>query len=262
MKLSQKSIDIVKSEMKGKRLEKFLNSVRSINDSLDAGGWLPKVSRSSNSGFYQGCGIDAQKEEDEFDIFPLYMTLKYGHGFDGNLEELESMIKMLTKETLKNHSLKFVRAWVELCNQKTVAIEHLDSLRPLTVLTKIGLSRKVTTTLKEMNLDIDIPSIKRAEIDYKFIPMRDLKGELMYGREGECLLDKRYYVKWSKGIIHRQSRFNLSGTCHACGKTIPSCRFVPIEAFDNKSKKLVSFWVGCDCAKNIFGIKDVGISQD
>jgi len=265
MKLSQKNIEIIKSEMKGKKLEKFIASVQNINDSLEAGGWLPKASRSADSGFYQGSGIDSRKVEKEHrEFFPLFMTLQYGNLFQQRKPEhdLESLIKLLDKKTLRKYSLEFVRAWVELCNQKTIAIEHLNSLRPLPVKTEIGLSPKVTTTLKEMNLDIDLPSIKMAELDYFFIPKRSLKTrEQLYGSNGECLLDKEYYVKWSKGIQHGMSRFNRFGYCQACGKNIPSGRFVPIEAHDKKSNNLVSFWVGCDCAKNIFGIKDDGIKQ-
>jgi hypothetical protein len=265
MKLSQKHIETIKAEMKGKRLEKFLASVQNINDSLDAGGWIPKASRSADSGFYQGCGIDSRNIEREHrEFFPLYMTLAYGSSFDKRerTKPLEELLLLLDKKTLKKHSIEFVKAWVALSEQKDRAIAYLNDLRPLPVLTEIGLSPKVTTTLKEMNLDIDLPSIKLAKINFYFIPMINLKTrEQVYGRNGECLLDKEYYVEWSEGIQHRKSRFNRNGYCQACGKNIPSGRFVPIEAHDKKSNNLVSFWVGCDCAKNIFGIKDEGISQ-
>jgi hypothetical protein len=265
MKLSQNHIETVKAEMKGSRLDKFLSSVQNINDSLEAGGWLPKASRSADSGFYQGSGIDARELEREHrDLFPLYMTLRFGGSFHKRKEgkSLEDLLPLLDKKTLKKHSMEFVKAWVALCGEKDRAIAYLNSLRPLPVKTEIGLSPKVTTTLKEMNLDIDLPSIKMAKINYFFVPKRNLKtGEQLYGQNGECLLDHEYYVEWSEGIVHNQSRFNRFGYCQACGKNIPSGRFVPIEAKDKKSNNLVSFWVGCDCAKNIFGIKDEGIRQ-
>ncbi len=56
--LNVKNIEIVKSNLKGKRLEKFLESLNCYQMSLAAGGWLPKMSISADKGFGQGCGIE------------------------------------------------------------------------------------------------------------------------------------------------------------------------------------------------------------
>ncbi len=171
---------------------------------------------------------------------------------------------------MKKISPEFLIAWCSLCIEKKTARFFLDSVRPLPVVTAIGLSPKVTKTLKDMNLDIDLPTIKPAKIAYRVIAKLNMNfrskeyGQIMMGTSDNdskySLVDYDPYVKWSEGIVHGQSRFtHRTGHCEACGKNIPSWRFVPVEAFDKTSKKLVSFLLGCDCAKNIFGIKDIGV---
>jgi hypothetical protein len=89
-----------------------------------------------------------------------------------------------------------------------------------------------------------------------------LTAELEYAlnKDGTRKQENYNVVVWSDGIIHGKSRFAGNG-CHACGKHIPSGRFVPVEAHDKKSNKTISLWLGCDCAKNIFGIKDIGVEK-
>lgn len=275
--LNTKNIAIVSKFLKGNRLKKFLESVNCYQASLAAGGWLPKMSISADKGFGQGCGVNIEcdssghmsKSEVVRARYEIDWCLRSGYT-SPTYYEMKLVADDLSAEERKKVSPEFLIAWCSLCVEKKAARHFLDSLRPLPVITAIGLSPKVTKTLKDMNLDIDLPSIKLAKIDYRYVPKRhnDPKsknfGKIMISTTDNdseyCVLDTIPFINWTKGIVHGQSRFtHTTGHCEACGKNIPSWRFVAIEAKDKKSNRLVSFLLGCDCAKNIFGIKDVGV---
>lgn len=264
-RLSYKNIEIVTKSLTGKRLKKFLESVAIFNESLEKQGWIKRGSVKAKSGFNQGL-FTRLSTTDIFDnntknneSYKLYSCLKYG-----SAGASVSSLKLISPELLKKYSKEFYQAWIELCNEKEEAIQLLNSFRPLPEISYIGLSPKVTATLVEMNLDLDIQSIKMAKIVPKLIPATDLNGNTLYNKHtGKMLFTTIYVIKWSPEIKHNKSRFAENyGCCHACGKNIPSQRFVPIEAFDKKSNQLISMWLGQDCSKNIFGIKDIGVKQE
>jgi hypothetical protein len=279
--LSQKNIDIVTKSLSGNRLKFFLESLNCVQESLKAGGWLPGMSRKADKGFSQGLGPGIVVPKRSWDVketdldkarYEVNWCLRSGYS-EPTYYQLMLVASDLTKEERKKLSPELMIAWCLLCIEKRHAKEYLDGLRPLPVKTPVGLSPKATKTLKEMNLDIDMPSIKVAKINYYFVPAywsrhstsdEKLHGKMMV-KEGEnkakySVLDRRYFIDWTKGIVHGQSRFtHHTGHCEVCGKNIPSWTFVPLEALDKKSGKLVSILSGCDCAKNIFGVKDIGI---
>lgn len=281
--LNRKNIEIVMSAMKGKRLEHFLESLSLLEASLSAGGWVAGASRKIDKGF-TGCGYQIEVperpswENKNKKLEALYEArnevnycLRRGY-YEPSLEQIEMAIADMSEKEKKKTPPELIRAWCALFSEKRRAKEYLDSMRKLPKITAIGLSPRVTTTLKEMNLDLDINSIKYPEIAYRVTPIytEDDKILVKGGKKNDYYEDKPQYcpiaydpyVKWSKGIVHNTSRFAMGGRCHACGKPIPSRRFVPMEAKDKKSGKLVSMWLGCDCAKSIFGIVDEGMSQD
>jgi hypothetical protein len=126
--------------------------------------------------------------------------------------------------------------------------------------TAIGLSPKVTATLTGMNLDLDLPSITPAEIEAYKVQGRNTKtGDLLFDRSGAPVMQTAYRVRWSRGTQLNMSRFHDG--CQACGKWIPSGEYVPIEAECKRLKVRVGLWLGRDCARNIFGVKDAGIPK-
>ena len=295
-KLNEKLVATVAAVLKGAKLKKFLDSIQVINDSLAQEGWIPRGSVKADSGFYQGiCKVGASVEVCSAEWYAsndVSSLLNYGAcGMETKLKDIisgkskklkypdtELGVLELGVKTLREHpdprrpvlklSDEVILAWYKLVQEKEVAKELLDDARPLPKITPIGLSPKVTKTLKECNLDLELSSIKMAKIAFRFVQATyyDKKKEkvlpLFDKDNGACLLDKEYYVKWTEGIKHHQSRFAAGGChCEACGKAIPSGRFVPVEAFDKKKSVLISMWLGCDCAHNIFGIKDIGIKQ-
>lgn len=264
-RLTPEVVDAVRAGLKGKRLEKFDASVAVINAALGRGGWLPGESRSATTGFGSGCGIKWNlnyfHDDQHSHNFALMMCCNYGSNPRGEINEAAydalfsavNVSRKTGKETpvTKGFTREFVKAWVAICAEAREAVGMLNESRPAPVITKIGLSPKVTATLKEMSLDIDLPSIKMAEIKYREVQAKNKKGE--------TVTIKVPYVAWTPGTKFGRSRFHQG--CQACGKHIPSGMYVPIEADDLKSGDHCGFWIGCDCARNIFGVKDIGVEK-
>lgn len=257
----------------GKKREKFLESVDVLNRSLAQDAWIKRGSVKYNSGFYQGLrnnNIDRifpHGHELYRPAYELQMCLRFGQPMP--LKDREALDQLLADDAVQQQLQDIrltpaaVRAWSQLCLDKVLAVEHLDKLRPQPVVTAIGLSPKVTKTLTECNLDLHLPSIRMAKIVYDKILIWNGDGSPKLNRlTGQQDYNLEPRVEWSPGIYHNQSRFSRGWCCQACGKNIPSFRYVPVEAYDKKGERLVSLWLGCDCASNIFGIKDAGLSRE
>jgi hypothetical protein len=282
--LDPQLVATVCAALKGKRLEKLQASIAILNESLALGGWTPRGSVKAPAGFSPGLcsanaidGIYPYGHELKESAWDLAFCLRYGQARErttaADVERLLqeprvaaklSEVPLLHKAANPN---ELVLAWVALCREAHAACAELTEARPLPVITAIGLSPKVTTTLKECDLDIDLPSIRMPRIDYYETQVIDkTTGEPVYDeRRKMWKMQRVYFAVWADGVQHDRSRFAHSGHrypgCHACGKPIPSGMFVPIEALDKKSGGYVSMWLGCDCAKNIFGITAFGIKK-
>jgi hypothetical protein len=280
------AIETVAAAFKGKRLELFRASMDILSEALENGAWLPKkASAQVMKGVNKGLtgkrdilrSVDPHRSNHIGSDAPgtnhdLYMLLRFAHPLNAeHVASRNTAYATLTPTSpwtadgsilpVQGLSAKLVQAWQDVCEAVHAACEMLDEARPKPVITAIGLSPKVTTTLKEMDLDIDLPSIRMAKIDYYGTQKWDeKKNAWKFKQNGMPIMEHAYFVCWTKGIKHNMSRFAHSGGCEACGKHIPSGRFVPVEANCRKNG-LVSFWLGCDCARNIFGIKDLGLAK-
>ncbi|MDP2734646.1 MAG: hypothetical protein Q8P12_00385, partial [bacterium] len=239
-------VEIVAAFLKGTRRAKFLASVEVLNESVLKGSWVTRGRSKAQSGFYQGL----TRKKEQHPNFQVHMCLTYGQALSPQVWA-EFGDKLTTVEA----------AWARLCGQYEIACKELDAARPLPVLTAIKLSPKVTKTLIECNLDLDLSTIRVADMDFYEVPKKDQYGETVLTFDGKPVMERVYYVKWTPGIKHGKSRFTGFGKCEACGKNIPSRRYVPVEAVC-KNNGLVSLHLGCDCAANIFGVKDVGVELD
>lgn len=282
--LTQSLIDQVRAAFKGKRLERLNASLAVLSESIAQGAWTTRGSAKARSGFYQG--IANARLDESWKKLQEFGTAGYEHA--ACAEGVESLLRFGSSfrvcrstsqgvgfhkgteldfgwgiRTLREHgNLKLsdvtIRAWRDLLAEVAEVTALLDVTRPLPVVTPIGLSPKVTTTLKEMNLDLDIKTVKPAKIVTDYVDALD-----KFNRPIKVAVPR---VEWTKGIVHGTSRF-AGGTwagspqCHACGKNIPSRMYTPVEAYDTKGQRLVSLWLGCDCARNIFGIKYSGIAK-
>lgn len=262
LNLTPELVAIVQSYLKGKKLEKFNASVQILNESLAQGGWTSRGSIKVGAGFNGICSYHLRYEHtpEHGEDFSLMMSLNHGSRPRPTGDAVQRLIQS-DKLNAKKTPVELINAYIALLDERFSAAEFLDTCRPVPVISAIGLSPRVTATLTEMNLDIDIPSIKLAEIGRRMIPgfMRD--GSPLLDRMGNPMLVPEYFVKWTPGTKFGRSRFSYGCKCEACGKSIPSGNFVAIEADDQKSGDHIGLWIGCDCAKNIFGIKDVGMER-
>lgn len=284
--LNAANIALVRTALKGAKLAKFDASIAVLEASIAQQAWTKRGSVKASSGFYQGLTKARTPDGTEvcstdwYCLCGVTSTINYGSALrfmkadrnpdfealtDG--ERVARAVRLLRADgQLKKVSDEVILAWVALSQEVKAISALLDDARPAPVVTAIGLSPKVTATLTEMNLDLDLPSIKLAKIETRY---RDeerynkVTGEWEYvlNKDGSRKQESYYVVVWTDGIVHNRSRFASGNHCHACGKNIPSGRYVPVEAQDKKSGQLVSMWIGCDCAKNIFGIKDVGVEK-
>jgi len=228
MQFTQEALTTVRVTLKGARLDKFNESVRIIESSMTQNGWIPGGSRSASKGFYQGSGINydptyySGPEHDE--DFALGMCLTYGSNLRREIgNAIERMAHANNQRTgkpvinTKKHSLEFIEAWITICNEAYEMRSYLDELRPAPVVTPIGLSPKVTATLTEMNLNLELPSIKVAEIAYREVPVMAKDGAPLW-RYGKQVFEMVPYVKWTEGTKLGRSRF--SGNCSCLEKGI------------------------------------------
>ena len=269
--------------LKGKRLERLQETVACIDASLAAGGWLPKMSQKTK-GISQGFPYPSRNRGVRYDspVREADMAVRYG----SNPGTWEAMVAAgATEDELQALSpkqpLEAIQAWLTVCREVSVARKLLDAMRPLPKQTEIGLSPKVTTTLTDMGLDIDLASIVPTKIGCTWhqgryprtVEKREWSselgrytlreephpqaGELMFDKQGEPVMVPHYFLDWTPGTQFGLSRF-AHRDCEACGKTIPSGEFVAIEA-DCKKQGHVGMFFGRDCAANIFGVKDAGL---
>lgn len=251
--LNTENVATVSNFLKGKRLEKFTASVEMLNASIKAEGWLPRGYQKATSGFYQGLisKITDTKKNEDFDV---YMVLSYGQG-----REVEATDEQLTAMCPKV-PVEVSRAWLALCAEKGAAVKELEASRPLPVYTEIGLSRKVTQTLEDANINLDLTTRRLCPLDWRWVDATDTKGHVILDRRTNTPVQvKEYFPNWPEDTKFGTSRFRHCD-CEACGKTIPSRQFVPVLV-DNAEGVPHGFWFGRDCAKNILGIKDAGIKK-
>lgn len=251
------SIATLATYLKGKRLEKFTVSVAIIRTAEARGSYQARESVKALAGL---SGLVSWKKAEEC----LRGEFSAEHGWFRAKHCISSGAAYETwveqPFSVEGIPQDVVEAWVCVCCWARKTHKTLIDARPLPVITAIGLSPKVTKTLTEMALDLILPTIVPAKIEAYEEQARHAKtGALLFKQDGSPTMRTAYRVKWSDGIKLGKSRF-CSG-CQACGKWIPSGRYVPIEA-DCRRNDRVGLWVGRDCAHNIFGIKDQGIAMD
>lgn len=251
----------IKGFLKGAKLAKFEESMRVWDASIAQGSWIKRGHASADSAFYSGLLSRAQlRKLSGWLPYPSEQErcVMYGQSFAGDFSNVQGVT------AVKGLSLEVLQAWGYLCTLKSTEFAALSSARPRPVITAIGASPRVTATLKDCNLDVDLSTIKPAEIEAFMVQARNKQGELTFDRDGAPVMEKSYRVKWSAGIVHNQSRFQGPCHCQVCGKFIPSRMFVAMEMTDRRSgrERLISMWVGRDCASTILGVEDVGVERE
>jgi hypothetical protein len=253
------SVEVVAAYFKGKRLEKFRTSIDILQAAEKRGSYQARESTKALVGF--GPGLVTRKKcdenlrgdfpsDDRWPRFHAEFCLCHGHPYETWVEFPFSV---------EGVPQAVVEAWVRLCGWAHKTHKVLLAARPAPVVTAIGLSPKVTKTLTEMYLDLDLATVTPAKIESYQEQARHAKtGALLFNKDGSPAMTIAYRVKWSEGTKIGLSRFRDG--CQACGKWIPSGQYVPIEADCRRSGR-IGLWLGRDCAHNVFGVKDLGISR-
>jgi hypothetical protein len=260
------SVDLLAAYFTGKRLELFLASVAVVRESVTQGGWLSRGHQRASKGFNKGLASrkalrDLATSYDDPRRWPLHncwMALSFGSHL--RQEDLDVATDDDLIHFVPGAPLEITWAWLRLMVAVREIFADLDASRPLPVYTEIGLSPKVTATLLDAALDLDLTTRRVCPLGWRWIDARDKHGEIIIGRDGKPKQIKFYFPKWPEGTVFGSSRF-ANCDCEACGKTIPSGLVVPI-LITAKSGTLHGFWFGRDCASNILGIKDAGINKE
>lgn len=253
--LPETDVQTVANFFRSKRREDFLASMEVIRESLAAGSWIqPRGAQRAKKGISKGFGkaqdlclrYDDPRSEP---VFRCFMTIR--HGSNLSQSELDVITDDEISRIIPKAPIEAVRAWLRLMVALTAIREDLDASRPLPVYTEIGVSPKVTKTLQDAEIDLDLSTRRVCPVGWYWIVVADENG-----RERR---EKYYFPKWPSNTKFGSSRF-AGCDCEACGKTIPSKRYVPV-VIDNKQGVPFGFWFGRDCAANILGIKDIGLQR-
>lgn len=254
----EQAIQTVSGHFKGARKAKFEKGLGVLRGSIAAGQWLPR-GKATVLASVSGGLIGAKQMPPEHvmpgvshdEHFSLMMSLVYGQVYKGSGTVPVELIK--TPERVQ-------QAWFKVCSGIRELCSVLDRIRPKPVLTEIELSPRVTKTLKEMGLDLDLSTVKVPPTEkLGDVPELDKMGKPITDRYGKPVMQAIYRVLWTTGTKFGLSRF-AGSDCEACGKRIPSFRYVPIEVEGRKDgvKVHAGLRIGVDCAARIFGIKDKG----
>lgn len=251
--ITAQNLETVARFLKGRRLEKLMASIEILRAAEARGVYEGRESVKALAGF--GPGLAGGKKfkgvtgtfADDWARHRAESCVRYGQPYAGVSFAATGVPQEVTD------------AWVQLCGIAHKLHQQLKAARPKPVITAIGLSPKVTKTLTEMNLDLDLPSITPAKIEAIWEQGKYKNGAPMIDWEGKpIMVIVDYIVRWTPGTKFGKSRFYAG--CQACGKPIPSGQYVPIEANCRKNGR-IGLWIGCDCARNIFGVKDQGVKR-
>jgi hypothetical protein len=258
-------IATVAGHFNGVRLTLFTDSIAVIRASVEQGTWLIRGHQRADKGINKGIANKHLKSPGLVHgnarsqaLYRIYFAAQYGQRL--RADELDVATDDDLRGIAPKIDVEVTRAWLRLMVALHEIYTDLDASRPLPVYTEIGLSPKVTATLQDIGLDLDLATRRVAPIDWRWEQERDKNFELVFRADGEPKMVKVYFVNWPAGTVFGSSRF-ADRDCEACGKRIPSRMFVPI-LIANKAGSEHGFWFGCDCARNILGIKDVGISRE
>lgn len=248
----------------GARLAAFLESIAVIRESITQGTWVGRARQRADKGINKGIASKhlkspglAHNDMRSQALYRVYFAVQYGKHL--RADELDVATDDDLRAIAPRIAVDVTRAWLRLMVALRDIYTDLDASRPLPVYTEIGVSPKVTETLLAIGLDLNLATRRMAPIGWRWEQDRDTSFALLFQSDGAPKMVKVYFVKWPPGTVFGSSRFS-DRDCEACGKRIPSGRFVPILIANNAGIEH-GFWFGCDCARNVLGIKDAGIAD-
>lgn len=185
------------------------------------------------------------------DIYYAMYYCSSAHALDKVLPAVKHIEEHGEPATEQKTVLRFAREFSADLLPVQNLIHHLDSTRPKPVFTSLGLSPTVTATLTEQ-LKLNVATVRFPEFRDLW-KEREINGKLVR----VCIT----IIVWPKGTMHGKSRFSGKSQCNACGHAIRNnMNWVPFLMDDAKGVPH-SFWVGRDCAKNIFNVDVKGDAE-
>ena len=251
-------VAVLAAFFKGARLTVFEESLAVIEASVTAGAWLARGRQRASKGINKG--IAASKSLCKSGVHACYMAAAYG--WFPTRADLDSVTDADLEAIAPKVPVEVFRAWLRLLVALRSIFADLDASRPVPIYTEIGLSRKVTATLQDAGLDLDLTTRRMCPLDWMWVDatrIEDGRVVTVLDRDGKPVQVKHYFPKWPDDTVFEASRF-AGCDCEACGKAIPSRMVVPVLVSDRSGRQL-GFWFGRDCARNILGIKDEGLRR-
>lgn len=261
-------IAAISAYFKGARLRDFLASIEVLRESVALGGWVSRGHVRAHKGF--GKGIASHKalsspantrryNDPRCDVmYRCYRSAEFGsHLTEADIDAVtdDELVEIAPKVPVST-----MRAWLRLVAAVSEICHDLDASRPAPVYTEIGLSRKVTATLEDARLDLDLSTRRMPPLGSRWVRAIDAQTKKpAVDHAGNPVMTKVYFPKWPDGTVFGTSRF-AGCDCEACGKSIPSGLVVPVLV-DDREGRPNGFWFGRDCARAILGIKDAGIEK-
>lgn len=158
----------------------------------------------------------------------------------------------LTASEDEQRAIDRAREWCQDFAPVADLVRLLDSRRPPICIAFKTLSKTVIDNLfGSLHLDHGTLRTPETECWWEEVEVKGKKQQVMKCR-----------ILWPEGTKHNQSRYaygsgNYNG-CHACGHAIKrNDNWIPIVV-DNTSGTPLSFWIGRDCARNLFGAEVEG----
>lgn len=179
--------------------------------------------------------------------FRINMGMSYGGG--DNVSHMPEAVDLIEKQNPtadQKEVLAKARTFVADFTPVYALLDKLDATRPRPVFTALGLSPTVTATLTEQ-LKLDVKTLRFPPMEEQWIERKDAKS-------AEYKRIPIFIIKWPKNTRHNGSRFAKGNQCHACGHAIHNGFNWVAFLIDDNTGIPHSFWVGRDCAKNIFNV--------
>lgn len=267
--------------LSGKKVEKFLESISVVNRALEneyfeargevkVGAGLKdfvKASEFSSHNSEYHYSVDDEIENAMCGLLMLGLASKFTKQEESislvekNVDAIASRMNLK-----KGRTANAVVSATKLIIEVVKAVEYLNSIVKQSRLDLTSLSDKQIHTLSNSAVDVDIMSLRLAKIVY---PVCIVKEEVHFanverGRLKANAVTSRYVfaevpsIEWEKG-----TRFGATGKdshqCDACGKNIPSQRFVYLQATCKRTGDTLGLQFGTDCASRILNVKSEGV---
>jgi hypothetical protein len=256
-------IETIAGFFNGSRRTAFIESIAVIRESVEQGTWVGRGHQRAAKGIKDIATHKALTQPNDYSdprhrsLFACYMAASYGSL--PRQADLDAATDADLAAIAPKVPVHVTRAWLRLLVALREVYADLDGSRSMPVYTEIGLSPKVSKTLQDAALDLDLTTRRMCPLGWRWVDKDDGLGNIVMGPDGKPLQVKFYFPDWPVGTVFGASRFAYCD-CEACGKSIPSKLVVPILVSDRAGRPL-GFWFGRDCARNILGIKDAGIAD-